>query len=234
VKQATFSLYFFSLGILFIILEHLNNFLPALIVKSLIIPALMLYYHLNIRKSYTSFHRLMMIGLFFSWLGDVLLQFANDNVDLYFDSESYFLFGLAAFLGTQVFYFLAFIRPKGANLIFSKRIYQLVMVLGYGFLLLWFLYNKIPVDMRLPVIVYAIVIHAMLAAALNRYGKVNGVSYMLIALGALMFVLSDSMIAVTKFHQKIDFARIIIMISYIVAQYLIIMGAIKQDSSQEK
>jgi uncharacterized membrane protein YhhN len=232
-KQTTFTLYFFAIGILFIILEQLDSFYPALLVKGMIIPALMFYYHSQIRKSYTAFHRLVMTGLFFSWLGDILLQFSNEKVEFYFSAETYFLFGLSSFLLTQVFYTLAFLKPKGQNTLFNKRIYQLFLVLGYGGLLMWFLYNRIDQEYKLPVVLYAVVIHTMLITALNRYGKVNGVSFMLVVFGALFFVLSDSMIAVNRFHHKFEFARIFIMVSYVVAQYLIAIGCLRQDLTEE-
>jgi uncharacterized membrane protein YhhN len=245
-KQTTFTLYFFTIGIIFIILEQFDSFFPALVVKALIIPALMLYYHSRIRKSYSGFHLLIMIGLFFSWLGDILLQFSNQGVEFYYSAETYFLFGLAAFFLTQVFYSLAFLKPKGRNTLFNKRIYQLILVLGYGGLLMWFLYNKIEAEYKLPVILYAIVIHTMLITALNRYGKVNGVSYMLVVFGAMFFVLSDSMIAVNRFvlsdsmiidnglQTNLKFARIFIMVTYVVAQYLIVIGCLRQNISEEK
>lgn len=233
-KQTTFTLYFFALGIIFIILEQFDSFFPALIVKALIIPALMLYYHSKVKSSYSGFHRLVMMGLFFSWLGNILLQFSNQQVELYFSTENYFLFGLAAFLLTKVFYSLAFLNPRGLNTVFNKRIYQSVLVLAYGGLLMWFLYNKIEEEYKLPVILYAIVIHTMLITALNRYGKVNGVSFMLVSFGAMFFVLSDSMIAVNRFHHNFEFARIFIMVSYVLAQYLIVIGCLRQELLDEK
>lgn len=232
-KQINFTLYYFGIGILFIILENLQSFFPALVVKALIIPALMLYYHSIARKKYTLFHRLMMAGLFFSWLGDVLLQFSNDAISFYFEPSSYFLMGLGSFLVTQVLYAIAFSIPKGQNRIFNKRLYFLVLIVIYGGLLIWFLYNKLG-DYRIPVIVYAVVILTMLASAVNRYGKVNGMSYMLVAFGALFFVISDSMIAVNRFYEKFDFARILIMGTYVIAQYLIATGSLKQDFGGEE
>jgi uncharacterized membrane protein YhhN len=192
----------------------------------------MLYYHSVVKDKYNIFHRLMMIGFFFSWLGDVLLQLSNGKKEFGLASEDFFMLGLVAFLLTQVFYTIAFSTAKGKNTIFKTRIYQLILVIGYGALLLWLLYNKLvtPVaNYRIPVIVYTVVILAMLASALNRYGKVNGVSYMLVSIGALLFVASDSMIAINRFLEKFDFARILIMSTYITAQYLIAIGSLKQD-----
>jgi uncharacterized membrane protein YhhN len=198
----------------------------------MIIPALMIYYHSKAKNAYTIFHRLIMVGLLFSWFGDILLHFSNEHVEVYFNAENYFLMGLSAFLLTQFFYAVAFSLRKGKNTIFNRRIYQLVLLVLYGAGMIWFLYNKLITDAgnyRVPVIVYTLVILVMLGAALNRYGKVNGVSYMLVALGAFLFVLSDSMLAINRFYENFDFARIFIMGSYVMAQYFIAIGCLRRD-----
>ncbi len=227
-KQSTFSLYYFSIGIVFIILEHFHSFLPALLVKALIIPALMVYYYSRAKNGYSLFHRLILTGLLFSWAGDILLHFSNAGRALYLDNQTWFILGLGAYLLTQVFYTLGFTLQKGRNTIFGRRIYQLFLVAGYGFLIIWLIYNRLG-DFRLPVIIYGAGILTMLTAALNRYGKVNGLSYMLVASGALLFVFSDSMVAVNRFYEHVNFARIFIMATYVTAQYLIATGCLRQD-----
>jgi len=237
-KQSSFTIFYFSIGILFIILEKfLNSFYPEIIVKALIIPVIMVYYHTVVKGRYNAFHWLMMSGFFFSWLGDIFLQLSNGKMQFTIPDERFFMLGLFAFLLTHVFYFIAFSLPRGKNTIFTTRIYQLLMVIGYGLLLMWLLYNKLvtpEINFRLPVILYTIVILSMLVAALNRYGKVNGVSYMLVVIGALLFVASNSMIAISRFLEKFDFARILIMTTYITAQYLIAAGCLKQDFPDDK
>ncbi|MGC9344957.1 MAG: lysoplasmalogenase [Bacteroidales bacterium] len=237
-KQSSFTIYYFSIGILFIVLEKFtHSFYPEIIVKAMIIPVLMIYYHSVIWAKYNNFHRLMMTGFFFSWLGDVLLQFSNGEKEFGLATEDFFMLGLVAFLLTQVFYTIAFSTTKGKNSIFTSRIYMLILIIGYGALLLWLLYNKLVTpegNYRVPVIIYTAVILTMLASALNRYGKVNGVSYMLVSIGAILFVASDSMIAINRFIEKFDFARILIMSTYITAQYLIAIGCLKQDYSDEQ
>jgi hypothetical protein len=90
-KQTTFTLYFFAIGIVFIILENFQLFLPALLFKAMIMPALMIYYHSKAKNAYTIFHRLIMVGLLFSWFGDILLHFSYEQVELYFNAEKYSL-----------------------------------------------------------------------------------------------------------------------------------------------
>jgi len=229
-KKKGLTLYYFLVGALFLVFEFYHWFYPALAAKALIIPVLMIFYHIKVRDRYYLLHYLVLCGLFFSWLGDVFLHFSGNKAGLPVDKELFFLFGLSAFLLTQLIYIVAFSLPKGPNPVFNRRIYLLVAVLAYGCLLIWFLYRRLG-DMRIPVIVYTAVILSMLLAALNRHGKINGVSFMLVSIGALLFVVSDSMLAINKFHQKFDFARILIMSTYITAQYLIALGCIKQDES---
>jgi len=52
--------------------------------------------------------------------------------------------------------------------------------------------------------------------------------YLLVLAGAILFVLSDSMIAINRFTQPFELARIAIMSSYITAQYLIAIGCTRQ------
>jgi uncharacterized membrane protein YhhN len=82
--------------------------------------------------------------------------------------------------------------------------------------------------MKLPVIIYAIVILAMLSGAINRKEKVIKKSYYMVLAGAILFLISDSMIAIDKFSHHFNSSEILIMSTYIGAQYLIVEGYISQ------
>jgi uncharacterized membrane protein YhhN len=227
-NQNRFTLWYFAVSFIFIILENLHFVFPALVSKALIIPSLMIFYHFTVRGNYGLFHRVIMTSLFFSWVGDVALQFADGNILTVASTDLFFLIGLGSFLIAHIIYFIAFSIPRGKNSIFTTRIYQTVLVLLYGFIMLYFLYRRLG-DMKIPVIIHTAIILLMLLSALNRYGKVNGISYVLVVCGALLFVISDSLIAITRFQMKIDFAGTIIMITYVTAQYLIVIGCIRQN-----
>jgi len=76
--------------------------------------------------------------------------------------------------------------------------------------------------------VYSTFIIVMLAGAINRIEKVNHTSYYLVLTGAILFVLSDSAIAVNKFSYNFPYSGTVIMSTYVIAQYLIVTGYIKQ------
>ena len=83
-------------------------------------------------------------------------------------------------------------------------------------------------EMVLPVIVYLIAILSMFAAALDRYKKVSDASFYRIAFGGLFFIISDSILALNKFYERIEYAHLYTMATYMAAQYLIVTGAVKQ------
>ena len=58
-------------------------------------------------------------------------------------------------------------------------------------------------------------------------GMVNQTSYNLVFIGAIFFMLSDSILAANKFYQPIPLSNISIMVTYALAQYLIVLGILK-------
>jgi len=84
-------------------------------------------------------------------------------------------------------------------------------------------------EMKMPVVVYSMTITGMALAALHRYQKTTAKSFWMVMGGALIFMLSDSMIAINKFLEPIPSANVLIMLTYIAAQYLIISGLIKHQ-----
>jgi uncharacterized membrane protein YhhN len=88
--------------------------------------------------------------------------------------------------------------------------------------------------MKVPVIFYAAVILSMVAAAINRMERVNRISYIAVLCGAILFVISDSLISINKFYAPFRYSGIAIMSTYILAQYLIVYGIVKQDNSRSE
>ena len=84
--------------------------------------------------------------------------------------------------------------------------------------------------MQIPVLIYAAVILSMLLTAVSCYGKIPTHSFRLIVSGALLFVISDTTIALSKFTSLFEsnqhIARLIIMSLYGCAQFLIVKGYI--------
>ena len=60
--------------------------------------------------------------------------------------------------------------------------------------------------------------------ALNRRDRVSEASFYPVFVGALLFILSDSLLAFDKFLVPIPHAGVLVMSTYIAAQYLIVEG----------
>ncbi len=214
------TILYFAACIAFIALETIGVAWISIAVKSLIIPLLIWLYLRFVRGHWNRFHSLIITALVFSWMRDVTLQLTQFQ-------ESFFLVGLGSFLITQLIYMVAFFITPGKNTLFFRKIYLLIPVALYGWGILWLLSAGLG-DMKLPVTVYTVVILSMLLAAVNREKKVNRQSFLLVLAGAILFVLSDSMIAINKFSQPFELARIAILSSYFTAQYLIALGCARQ------
>jgi uncharacterized membrane protein YhhN len=220
VKNSVISIIYLIIGVICIILLNQPAFWPGFMVKALIIPVLIMLFLLNLKPLTNRLHLFMIAGLLFSWAGDIILEFSESNGNM-------FIPGLICFLLAHIMYLTVFISTPGKNSLLSSRALLLLPVIVYGLGLVLYLYSDLN-EMKLPVIIYAIVILLMLTGAINRIDKVKKKSYWLVLSGAILFVISDSAIAVNKFSYKFEYSGILIMSTYITAQYLITKGYIEQ------
>jgi uncharacterized membrane protein YhhN len=220
-KTGILSVLYFLIGIIYILLPVIPVPLPPLAVKALIIPILILVLKVNVKNGNTLSHWLIFAALVFSWAGDVALGIPRHQ-------DSMFILGLVCFLLTHVLYVIVFFRTAGKNLPPKRFLYSVIPVLLYGVVLLYILYNDLG-ELKIPVIIYTTVILAMVAAAINRVEKVNRTSFYLVLAGAVLFLSSDSMLAINKFSNPFPFASPLIMFTYVAGQYLIVIGYLRQD-----
>lgn len=203
------------------------------IFKPLLMPLLMFWYYKE-TKAKLGFDKIILVSLFFSWWGDNFLMPAIFKTDINF------LLGLASFLVAHVLYIVAFVKTNMEHKSVLKAKPYLVLpfiLIGAG--LISFLSNEnLPEfnEMKIPVMIYAFVIMIMVVIALNRYKKVSNKSFQLVFIGALLFMVSDSVIAINKFStifDGIDFlAGLLIMTLYALGQYYIIKGCILQSNAE--
>lgn len=88
-------------------------------------------------------------------------------------------------------------------------------------------------EMKIPVMVYASVIVVMTITALLRYGYTSIQSFSLVFGGAIMFMISDSLLAVNKFLNPFAYAGFWIMATYCLAQFLIVKGIINHLNTKK-
>lgn len=183
------------------------------ILKGCLIPFLIIIFIINLKHELKGINLLVLAGLLFSWAGDIAIDFS-------------FIPGLVCFLAAQVMYLIAFFLTPGKSIIFRQKAYLPVLLMLAGIALIIFMYDDLG-NMKIPVIIYAAVILTMIASAFDRLMKVNRMSYNLVLTGAFLFVISDSCIAINRFTWDFDYSGPVIMVTYLVAQYLIVTGYLK-------
>lgn len=165
--------------------------------------------------------KILLTALTFSWIGDIILLFASKG-------ELYFIFGLVAFLLSHLVYIVLFSKQQSTRTNTNKVVFWLgiLAILTYFFIMIGTLFPKLG-DLKIPVIVYAIVITTMLFFAFRGSLKWATPANNYILIGAIVFVSSDSILAFNKFYTPITHASFFIMATYCTAQYLIVKGILK-------
>jgi len=160
------------------------------------------------------------LALMFSWIGDVVLLFANFN-------PLYFILGLISFLLAHIIYIIAFKKiTNGYHPQKKMPIVIFLLLLAY-LIFMWIILMPTLGALKIPVIIYSIVITCMLATAIYVDTIINSVASKWLIIGAISFVISDSLLAFNKFHTPFAFASIAIMSTYLFAQYALVRGFLK-------
>ena len=152
------------------------------------------------------YQRLILFGLLFSLAGDVFLMLPADR----------FLFGLLSFLIAHVFYVIAFTSGRGFG--FTAWIFGIVLAIG---ILMAFLLLPYAGRMKLPVLIYMIIILVMAWQAWELFHANGRMNSLLAAAGAALFVFSDSLLAWNRFRRPFKSAEAVKLIAYFAAQWLI-------------
>lgn len=218
-KGKIISYIFWILCIIDIVTNTFNIAALHYAIKPLLIPCLIYLFINEIQQTKVINSRLLITGLLFCWLGDVLLMFESSY-------PVFFILGLASFLCGHLFYIFYFSKlPSQPKKIRERNLLKLLPVAVYAFILLYLLYPSLR-DLKIPVTIYAIVLAAMLSMALWQSQKIDFKTGLLFIAGATSFVLSDSLLAINKFYHPFSQSVFFIMFTYCVAQYLIVMGGI--------
>lgn len=213
----TFSILFFIIVILELFcgsVESLANY--HYITKPSILIALILFFWKMSTALHKSIRLMTLLALVFSLLGDVLLMFVDQ-------SPNYFMMGLVAFLIAHLFYIAVFLKHRDKN---KKPIWFGLLLIIYGIGMFYGLKDGLG-EMLIPVVIYMLVILTMAITAFWRNNSVGKWSYVLVFFGALFFMMSDSLLAINKFHTALPLSNVSIMLTYALAQFLIVFGILK-------
>lgn len=191
----------------------------------MIVVSLVLYFLSQVNGISSSLKKWIVAALSFSWLGDVLLMFQPKD-------QVFFLLGLSAFLVAHIFYIIFFHQVRVKEKLHSNG-WSLLIVAAYYFILMNLLSPYLG-EFKLPVRVYGVAISFMLMLAIHMLFIKNRIAGIMMLGGAILFVVSDSILAINKFYQPFQLAGVLIMFSYGAAQFFIVEGAIRYISLSYK
>ncbi|MBE3125340.1 MAG: lysoplasmalogenase [Acidobacteria bacterium] len=156
-----------------------------------------------------AYKTLILAGLLFSLAGDIALMFP----------EKWFTAGLVSFLVAHVFYILAF-KPGPGHPISAGVFIPFII---FGLLMFRILAPSLG-PMKFPVLVYIAAITAMAGLAAGRFVDGGDTRPLLAFAGAVLFLVSDSVLAYDRFAKKLGPAQAIILGTYFPAQLLIALS----------
>lgn len=192
----------------------------AFYTKPILMLLLASWFYFSTKNYPSTFRNLIVIALLFSFGGDTLLMFVTSH------GEHFFLMGLGSFLLAHLCYVFAFSKYKNQiqGWLKSKPIVAIpLVILLVGFLS--YLVPDIGKAMQIPVVVYSLVIMMMVLSAFNLGGKINFSIFKILFAGALLFMLSDMMIAINKFKTPLPYSHIAIMLTYLLGQFFIVKAS---------
>ncbi|MFK5878620.1 MAG: lysoplasmalogenase [Flavobacteriaceae bacterium] len=205
---------FVLVSIMYIVGLLLDNEILKFVFKPLIMLSLLLYYIKSVQRK----SKLFIGAVLFSFLGDVLLLY---------DSELFFMLGLVAFLIAHILFIsmvVGMLKESSAKQKISAMIPFLVTYFG----LLYLLKDSLG-ELLIPVVIYGLVISVFGVVSLLNHlvAKSNPSQYLIY--GAIFFVVSDSLLAINKFYESQEYYPVIVIITYIFAQYLICKSVIENS-----
>jgi len=148
---------------------------------------------------------LVIAGLGFALLGDIFLLYPKR-----------FVLGLASFLVTHLCYSVAFFTGFSTTGIVFIALPLLLYAVGFYLFLLPKLSN-----LKFPVLIYTFSIILMVYQAAERYVALRDEASLIAFIGAILFMLSDSVLAINKFKRPFKQADAFVLATYYAAQWLI-------------
>lgn len=170
--------------------------------KPLLLPLIIWFYFTYSKQDVFRINQWFLSGLILSFWGDVFLLFGWG-----------FMPGLGSFLLAHICYIVYFFKIK------KKNVWSwLPFVFLYLGSFIYYIYPYLN-EMKIPVVIYGITIATMLYFSISTYS-------LLLILGAILFVISDSVLAINMFVQHSTEKELVVMITYVLAQLMLVLGVV--------
>ncbi len=154
------------------------------------------------------------VALALSSAGDVLLDL---------DPERLFVYGLTLFLVVHLIYIFLFVQGRRGRLALKRnQVVSVSVVLAYCVVVSAWLLPSLG-SLMIPVAIYMCAITAMVVTAVLADFSHPGIVW-----GALLFLASDSLLAVNKFRTTVPLRDYLVWATYYLGQYSIAIGFLSE------
>jgi len=193
--------------------------LPSLIivVKPFILLSLLALYVVSVTKRNVWY----MLALIFSFLGDVFLLF---------EGVQFFMVGLLSFLIAHIL-FIKIVLGWLQKSSFRHKITAFIPFVITFSLLINMLKNSLN-ELLIPVVIYGTTISLFGVFSFLNYLNSKSKNSFWMFIGAVVFIISDSILAINKFYFSKEIFNLLIMVTYVVAQYLIFRSMIQKRKNK--
>jgi len=194
--------------------EAIKNKKGSHLTKPLLMPLLILFY----LTSTNEINYLLVISLIFAFFGDVFLMWSKKEFNV--------LMGITSFLLGHLLYIFLFINSTSMLKDIPYMFY--LLLIPYVLFDLYLIKKLFPSmkTMKFPSFIYMSIILIMSFTSLSRIWSVSFLPFLLPFIGSIFFIISDTLLAFDMFKYKHKDNNVVVMITYIVAQLLIVLGFI--------
>lgn len=224
-NTAYFSIAFFSLLALDLFVKLQLDAMPyRYLSKTLLLALLIGYYLLNHNEVKRRHFWFMTIALSCFLVGDWFLINPSNTM--------LFALGMFFFILGKLFYAFRFSNQRDFKL--ARLIPFLFVCFLYILWLMNLIYDNLH-DLFLPILIYFFVSVIVLQLAFLRKHDVNKISYILVFIGMVASIMSDSITALKVFYMpNFAYEKITIMLFYGLSQYFIVIGITKEIKLPEE
>lgn len=218
INHKRFALIFFTILLIDVYVKLYCPVFPyRFISKPFVILLLFVYYYLNKTENTTKRHFWVFLGLFSFFIGDILII---NHTNILFLAMSLFFFSVG-----KIFFCFKFSNKQDFNI--SRLVPFSIIMFIYTVFLISMLFSNLKAFL-VPALISFFLTLLMFQFAYLRKGVYSKASYLNVFYGVLLFVLSESIMAIKTFKQELPFQDFLILMLYGTSMYFIVLGITKE------
>ena len=223
-KRKWFTLLFFTiLSIDILVKLNLSSFPYRYFSKPLVLLLLIIYYYLNNNEKDNKKKKRVFLSLIVFLIGDLVIINHNNFIFL---AISMVCFSLA-----KLFLSSRFSHKYDFNIM--RLIPLSILMFTYTIFIVSMVYKNLG-SFFAPAIICFFLSLLLFQFAVLRRGIVDRFSYLCVLIGVILFIFSESMMAIKTFNTALPYQDLLIMLLYGSALYLIVVGVVSEKKLEQE